>query len=143
VDELAERAIAVSELMGDLLLGPPVDEDSAEGLVAAVVGPVGLGEEVAAGGIVHRHAPDVSFFLGEMGMAAQFIGEPGPAREGSPEPGEPPKTRGTRGAGDAMDERDGAPRGWGIPREKLTKRTRLNGNGWETMSTPVSRGNPR
>jgi hypothetical protein len=72
VDQLAERIVGVSELSGDLLLGPVVDEDGAEGLVAALQGPRGMGEEVVAAGVVHRGAPDVSFFLAESGIFGKF-----------------------------------------------------------------------
>jgi hypothetical protein len=67
--------MGISELVGDLLLGSPVDEDGAEGLVAAVPGPGGAGEEVVAAGVVHRQAPDVSFFRVGIRLAVQFMGE--------------------------------------------------------------------
>jgi hypothetical protein len=57
VDQLPEGAVGVSELAGDLLLGPAVEEDGAEGLVAAVERAGGMGEEVVAAGVVHRRAP--------------------------------------------------------------------------------------
>ena len=75
MDQLAERAVGVSELVGDLLLGSPFDEDGAEGLVAAVEGPGGVAEEVAAAVVVsHRHAPDVSFIPVGVRLFAQFMG---------------------------------------------------------------------
>jgi hypothetical protein len=65
VDQLAEGVIGVSESRSDLLLGLTVDEDGAEGFVAALQNPRGMSEEVATTGVVHGDAPDVSFFLAE------------------------------------------------------------------------------
>jgi hypothetical protein len=101
VDQLAERAVGVSELVGDLLLGPPFDEDGPEGFVAAMEGSGGVAEEVAVAGVVpHRRAPDVSFFLVGSRLFAQFMGEPvSGSREGRGlrEAGsDPGKTGGTR-----------------------------------------------
>lgn len=79
MDQLAKGAVSVSELVGDLLLGSLLDEDGAEGLVAALQGPGGVGEEVAAAGVViHRHALDVSFFPVGIRTSAQFMREPVP-----------------------------------------------------------------
>ena len=75
MDQLAEGAVGISDLVGDLRLGSPVDEDGAEGLVAAMPGPGGAGEEVVAAGVVHRLAPDVSFFRVGIRLAVQFMGE--------------------------------------------------------------------
>jgi hypothetical protein len=79
VDQLAERAVGISELISDLLLGALFDEDGAEGLVAALARSDGAGEEVVAAGVIHRQAPNVSFFLVGIRIAAQFMGEPVPS----------------------------------------------------------------
>ena len=76
MDQLSEGVVGVSELFGDLPLGAVVDDDGAEGFVAALQGPRGMGEEVAAAGVVHRSAPDVSFFLAGIGLTGEFTREP-------------------------------------------------------------------
>jgi hypothetical protein len=52
-DQDLEGGRLVSEPSGDLRLRPPVDEDGAEGLIAAVGGGSGPEEEVPAGLVVH------------------------------------------------------------------------------------------
>ena len=42
IHQLPERAVPVAELLGDVLRRTPVEEDGAEGLVAAVEGLFGL-----------------------------------------------------------------------------------------------------
>ena len=61
MDQLPEGVVGVSEVAGDLLLRPAIEEDGAEGLVAAVQCAGGMGEEVVAAGVIHHRAPDVSF----------------------------------------------------------------------------------
>ena len=76
MDQLSEGIVGVSELLGDLPLGTVVDEDGAEGFVAALQGPRGMGEKVAAAGVVHRSASDVSVFLAGIGLTGEFTREP-------------------------------------------------------------------
>jgi hypothetical protein len=63
-------------LLGDLLLGPVVEEDGAEGFVAAVQGPRGMREEVVTAGVVHGDVPDVCFFLAGIWLVGKFMREP-------------------------------------------------------------------
>jgi hypothetical protein len=53
-----------------------VEEDGAEGFVAAVQGPRGMREEVVTGGVVHGDVPDVSFFLAGIWLVGEFMMEP-------------------------------------------------------------------
>jgi hypothetical protein len=59
VDELAEGGVGVAEACGDVFLGQAVEEDGAEGFVLAVPAVGGLGEELAAEGVVHGRGPEV------------------------------------------------------------------------------------
>jgi hypothetical protein len=72
MDQLAEGVVGVPEFPSDLLLGPAIEEDGAEGLVAAMQRAGGLGEEVVAAGVVHHRAPDVSFLPCEIRSSGEF-----------------------------------------------------------------------
>jgi hypothetical protein len=54
IDQLPERAVSVAEAVGDLLLRAPVEEDGAQGFIAAVIRVRGPGEELPVRGAVHN-----------------------------------------------------------------------------------------
>jgi hypothetical protein len=54
IDQLPQRAVAVAELPGDLLLRTAVEEHGTEGLVTAVIRLRGPGEELPVRGVVHH-----------------------------------------------------------------------------------------
>jgi hypothetical protein len=54
IDQLPQRAVAVAELLGDLLLRPAVEEYGTEGLITAVIRLGGPGEELPVRGVVHH-----------------------------------------------------------------------------------------
>ena len=54
IDQLTQRAVAVAELLGDLLLRTAVEGHGTEGLVTAVIRLRGPGEELPAPGVVHH-----------------------------------------------------------------------------------------
>ena len=59
VDHLAQGVVGVSELGGDLLEGPPLDEVGPQRLIASVEGVVGLQEVAEAGGVVHDRGSEM------------------------------------------------------------------------------------
>src|SRR6516164_9627494 len=54
IDQLAERAVAIAEVLGDVLLRAAVEEHGAEGFVAAVIRMGGPGEELPERGVGHH-----------------------------------------------------------------------------------------
>jgi hypothetical protein len=54
IDQLPQGAVAVAELLGDLLLRTAVEEYGAEGLITAVIRLGGPGEELPVRGVVHN-----------------------------------------------------------------------------------------
>jgi len=59
MDHLAQGVVGVSELGGDLLEGPSLDEVRPQRLIASVEGVVGLQEEAEAGGVVHDRGSEM------------------------------------------------------------------------------------
>ena len=57
IDQLTQRAVAVAELLGDLLLRTAVEGHGTEGLVTAVIRLRGPGEELPVRGVVHHRSP--------------------------------------------------------------------------------------
>jgi hypothetical protein len=101
MDQLPEGVVGVAEFAGDLLLGPAIEEDGAEGLVAAMPRAGGMGEEVMAACVVHRRAPDVSFWPRQIRSSGEFTPGPALGSRGHAGDGGPRQIAGeSRGSGD-------------------------------------------